>query len=314
MSTASLVPETRWLRDDNAWRVLRRIGWPKLMKDSFRRMRVADGFSHARSFAFMTSLVVIQGMLAAVGLASVLHKGVVSAMIVAAVRQAVPGSGGHVLDSAVNQVHRDALQHQYAVILVVTLSALVTATLAMGQFERGLNRLYGIEQDRTSVKKYFIALVFVLSLGAMAVAAFVCFTFGHSLVHSANNVVLDSVWFAVRWPLGLVLMGAVVTILFRWSPRRAQPHLSWLAFGAAIAVFLWSVATSALGLFFRSSASFGATYGPLAGVVALLMWSLFSSISLFYGASLAAQLEAVRAGDPAPQDLQKVEVSEPQSA
>ncbi len=48
------------------------------------------------------------------------------------------------------------------------------------------------------------------------------------------------------------------------------------------------------------SASFGSTYGPLAGIVALLLWSLLSAIALFYGVAVCAQLEALRAGQPTP--------------
>jgi hypothetical protein len=42
------------------------------------------------------------------------------------------------------------------------------------------------------------------------------------------------------------------------------------------------------------------TYGPLAGIVALAFWAFFSSLALLFGAALAAQLEAVRAGAAAP--------------
>jgi uncharacterized BrkB/YihY/UPF0761 family membrane protein len=76
---------------------------------------------------------------------------------------------------------------------------------------------------------------------------------------------------------------------------------------------LWGLSTIGLGLFYGSSSSFGSTYGPLAGVVALLVWSLLSSISLFYGAAVAAQLEALRTGEPAPQDAEKVTESDPAS-
>lgn len=69
--------------------------------------------------------------------------------------------------------------------------------------------------------------------------------------------------------------------------------------------------TGALGLFFRVSHEFGQTYGPLAGMVALLLWALLSSMALIYGAAVAAQLEAVRCGGEAPQDQEKVEASEP---
>jgi uncharacterized BrkB/YihY/UPF0761 family membrane protein len=52
------------------------------------------------------------------------------------------------------------------------------------------------------------------------------------------------------------------------------------------------------------SGSFGAIYGPLGGVFALLLWSLLTSIALFAGAAVSAQLEFLRAGlrDPVEDD------------
>ena len=76
-------------------------------------------------------------------------------------------------------------------------------------------------------------------------------------------------------------------------------------------MLLWGAVTVSLGLFFTASSSFGATYGPLAGLVALLLWSLLSSVALLFGAALGAQLESVRAGASEPQDEEKVKQSEP---
>ena len=42
--------------------------------------------------------------------------------------------------------------------------------------------------------------------------------------------------------------------------------------------------------------NFGATYGSLAGTIAVLLWMLLTSLALFLGLAFAAQLEAVRAG------------------
>jgi uncharacterized BrkB/YihY/UPF0761 family membrane protein len=60
------------------------------------------------------------------------------------------------------------------------------------------------------------------------------------------------------------------------------------------------IVTIALGAIFSLSSSLGQTYGPLAGFVALLLWTVLTSIALLYGVAVAAQLEAVRAGVPAP--------------
>ena len=313
MSSATLVPETRGLTGDDAWSVLKRTGWVRLAKDAFKRMRVADGFSHARSLAFMISLVAIEGLIGIVGLASVLHKGGVSAAIDATVRRTVPGPAGDVLTTAVTQAHRVAAGHHYGALLFGVIGALVVGTTAMGQLERGLNRIYGVEQDRPTLKKYGLGLLFALSVGTLVAASFVTLAFGRDLFFSIHNHAFTSVWSVVRWPFGVSLTAIAVTVEFRWSPRRRQPRLSWLAFGSGISVFLWGLFTIGLGLFYGSSSSFGETYGPLAGVIALLVWSLLSSISLFYGAAVAAQLEALRTGEPAPQDAQKVTESDPAS-
>lgn len=310
MSTAALVPETRGLSGDDAWAVLRRTGRLQLLKDAFQRLRVADGFSHARSIAFMTSLVAVQGVIGLVGLAGALHKGGISDIIVATVRRAVPGPAGQVLTTAVAQAHTSAVEHRYSAAIVGLLGCLVTGTTAMGQLERGLNRIYGVELDRPTLRKYGRAFVFALSVGTLASLAFACLAFGREVFRSGSHG-LGAAWAVGRWPLGLGLIAAAITLLFRWSPRRCQPRLSWLAFGAGVSVVMWALATAGLGYFYRVSSSFGQTYGPLAGMIALLLWCLLSSIALFFGAAVAAQLEAVRAGEPAPQDTEKVAESEP---
>ena len=76
--------------------------------------------------------------------------------------------------------------------------------------------------------------------------------------------------------------------------------MTFVAFGSGVAILLWSLSTLALTLGFRISSSFGETYGPLAGIVALQIWTFVSALSIFYGAAVAAQLEAVRAGTPVP--------------
>jgi len=85
-------------------------------------------------------------------------------------------------------------------------------------------------------------------------------------------------------------------LLLDHAPRRRQPALSWLALGAGVAVILSMGATAALAAYVHVSGSFGSTYGPLAGIVALLLWSLMSAIAFFYGVAICAQLEALRAG------------------
>ena len=70
-------------------------------------------------------------------------------------------------------------------------------------------------------------------------------------------------------PVVLVNAVGLTPRLLDHAPRRRQPALSWLALGAGVAVILSMGATAALAAYVHVSGSFGSTYGPLAGIVAL---------------------------------------------
>jgi YihY family inner membrane protein len=277
------------------------------VKDAFVRFRASDGFSHARSLAFVTSLLLVQGVILLVGLAAALGDTDLSVTIVRTITEAVPGPAGKALTNAVFHAYATGRSGQYAVLVLVGITAVITGTTLMGQVERALNRLYGIEQDRPTLQKYGRAFVLALTAGVLSTAAFAMFALGHGIGQSLNDDTVTQIWNVVRWPIALLLMMASIALLFRYAPRRRQPAWSWLAFGSTVSVVLWSLATLGLGLFFQASTTFSKTYGPLAGMIALLLWALLSSIAILFGAALAAQLEAVRAGVSSPRDEAKIE-------
>jgi YihY family inner membrane protein len=311
VSTANRVPETWHLTGDDARETLRRVGIGRLLTDSYLRLRYSDGFSHARSLAYTISLVLVQVLIGVIGLITALGSADAHGAITRTVRAAVPGPAGDMLVTAVRQAHLAGGSGQYLGLVFGVVGSIVTGATLMGQTERALNRLYGVESDRRTFEKYRLATLLAVSAGVLAAMAFTLLAFGADVGRSIDNTVVDRVWSLARWPLGLVLMTGAVALIFRWSPRRHQPAWSWLGFAAALSVLLWCTVTVALGLFFSVSSSFGRTYGPLAGIVALLLWAFLSATALLYGAAVAAQLEAVRAHEPAPQDEEKVEHSEP---
>jgi len=100
----------------------------------------------------------------------------------------------------------------------------------------------------------------------------------------------------LRWPLTIALVVAALALLFEIAPRRRQPEPSWLAVGSGLAAILWLAFTGALAAWIGATENFGATYGPLAGTIAILLWTFLTAVALLLGLAFAAQLEAVRAG------------------
>jgi YihY family inner membrane protein len=303
MSTANTVPETWHLTGDDAWETLKRTGRLRLARDAFRRFRASDGTSHARSLAFLVALLLVQGVIALVAIASMVRPGRWSDLLTNVLRSVAPGPAGKVLAHAVGHAQQaGSSQNSGALVVGLVISSLITGCTLLGQMERGLNRIYGIERDRPALRKYGRALVLSLSAGLLVVAAFVLIAVGQAVASSFGSHLAVSIWNVARWPIGLLLAGAGIALLFRWSPHRHQPTWSWLTFGGFLAVGLWMLATIGLSAFIQNSSTFGKTYGSLAGVITLLLWSFLTSVAVLYGGAVIAQLEAVRAGVPHPLD------------
>jgi YihY family inner membrane protein len=295
VSNATRVPETIELTGDDARKTLASTGTLELLRDSFVRLRAADGFSHARSLAFTTSLILVQGLIVLVGLASAFREARLVRTSITAIETAVPGPAANLLKNAVEQANQVGSQDRYLPLVLGLLGLLITATTAMGQLERSLNRLYGIEQDRAAHEKYARAFVLTVTSGTFIALSFLVLAFG-------RGVLSDGVETVLRWPLAILLAALGLGTLFNFAPRRRQPSWPWLAFGSAVAVTLWTIATLLLALAFRTSSNFGDTYGPLAGIVALQLWTLVSACTILYGGAVMAQLEAVRAGVTKPRE------------
>ena len=289
----------------DAWRMARKIGLPRLVIDSFVRFRYGDGFTNSRALALQAALAVVPFLLALTGLAADLDQARPARVVSQTISAVSPGAGEQdALASAVSG--DDSSQEAGEIALGLGLAfALLSMTTAMAQVERGLNRIYGIQRDRRAAAKYMRAAVMTAILAVPTGLGFLLLVAGGAF---ADAMVIgygwsDTTvrwWNLLRWPAGLVLLVFAISVLLDHSPRRRQPQLSWLALGAGIAVTLTMAATGLLATYVHVSDSFGSIYGPLGGVFALLLWTLLSSIALFYGAAVCAQLEACRAGDHDP--------------
>jgi len=311
MSTATRVPETITisgdeLSADDAVTTLRRYGRWNLVKNSFIRFRYADGFTNARALALQLCLSFIPLIIAVVGLASAVHQEKIGQIIVQTLGGVLPGkNNGDMVEQAAQRTHDQGAAGGQLALWLGLLAAIIALTTAMGQIERGANRIYGIERDRPALRKYGRALLMALTAGLLLQLGFLVIVAGDALGEALAAAygwgeTFERAWTIGSWPAGIALAWASFTVVLERAPRRRQPAYSWLAVGSGVSLVLWLLLTGLLALYVVKSGSFGTTYGPLTGIFALLLWANLSSVALFLGVAFAAQLEAVRAGVPAP--------------
>lgn len=291
-SAVTLVPDDGERTADDAWRAVRSARW-SFWQESFARFRFGDGFSHARALALQLCLAFIPLVIATVGLSGALAGAgpgrVLRRMLVAL----SPGGSGELI--------RDTLERESGSELALWLGlvfAVATLTTAMGQVERGANRIYGIAPDRPTRQKYTRALMLAGAAGLPAMLGSGTLLAG-SAVGDAVEVVYgwdDDAVMGVAMPVGVVLVLLALLALLRLAPNRRQPGWLWLSLGAVTAAALWLTFTGLLAGWVQLSGSFGVVYGPLTGVIALLLWTQLSAIAVLFGFAVAAQLEAGQLG------------------
>ncbi len=276
MGTAVHVPETRdmigeELSGDEAYTALRRYGGLRLLADSFARFRYADGFTNARALAFQMVLGLVPCLVVLVGLATSVHTEGAGRVIELTLSRIVPGASEEVVEEVFDTTRHTAGGDMWgALALWLGLGfALLNLASAMGQIERGANRIYGIERDRPALRKYGRAMALAFAAGMPLVLGFVVLVAGAAVGEAVADFSGGGWAGGPRWwdvldvPVGLALAWVASAVIFRWSPRRVQPGYTWLAFGSA---------------------------------VHLLLWANLTAVALFLGIAFAAQLEAARAG------------------
>jgi YihY family inner membrane protein len=305
VSSTEPVPETRMmpgddLSADDAFLALKHYGRWHLLADAFVRFRYGDGFSHSRALALQLCLAIVPFLIALSGLATDLGVEEGGQIVADTMLELTPGASEDMVRGLLNEDDRTEEAGELALGLGL-LTGLIALMTAMAQIERGANRIYGVERDRPALLKYARSAVLTFVAGLPALTGFLMLVAGGPMGDSVQRQfawgdTAHTTWDVVRWPLSLALIVLAVGLLFRHAPRRRQPGLSWLLFGAGLSTALWWVASLLLAAYVRFSDGFGGTYGPLTAIMALLLWANLTGISLFYGLSFAAQLEARRVG------------------
>ena len=311
MTTARTVPVTTEMDGDeldalDAWHLARQHGLGKIAVESFVRFRYGDGFTNSRALALQACLAVVPFLLALTGLAADIDEERPAQVVAHVVDSLSPGAGeSDALTTAVEKSDESEAAGEVALVLRPRLRPGLdddrdgpgragrqphlrhpARPQGAGQVrpgggpDRGAGRpgRHRVPDDRRRRR---------LRRGD-----------GRELRVVRRRPCSGGTCCAGR--VGLALLVFTIAVLLDHAPRRRQPALSWLALGSGIAVVLSALATVGLAAYVSLSGSFGSVYGPLAGIFALLLWALLSSVALFYGTAVCAQLEALRAGEADP--------------
>jgi membrane protein len=181
------------------------------------------------------------------------------------------------------------------VMLVVgVLSALWSASGYVGAFMRISNVIYEVDEGRPIYKlrplQMLVTLVMLILLVIAALAVIVsgplADAIGGALGLSDTFVTVFSI---AKWPVLLVIVMAMVSVLYWASPNAKLPGFRFVTVGSVVAVLVWVVGSLIFAFYVANFGSYDKTYGTLGGVVVFLVWLWLTNVAILLGHQLNAE-------------------------
>jgi len=207
-------------------------------------------------------------------------------------------------------------------LIVGAVAALYSASSYVSAFTRASNVIFETPEGRPVWKlkplQMLITLVTLLLLIFVALALVLT---GPVVSAVASPLGLSSsaisVWNIAKWPVLVLFMVLMFTILYYASPNVKMRGFRWVAPGAAFALVIWLIASAAFAFYVANFGSYNKTYGALGGVVVFLVWMWLTNAALLLGAQLNSERERsaeIEEGVPrANRELQMEPRSEPKA-
>jgi membrane protein len=206
-----------------------------------------------------------------------------------------PGPARDIFTSAIKNIQK-ARGTSGALFVVGILLAVWSASGYIGAFMRAANAIYEVEEGRSFLEKRPLQVaITVLLLAMVGVSAFAVVVTGGlaqrfgDLVGVGHTAV--QVWDYVKWPVVVLIIALMFSILYWAAPNVKQPGFRWVTPGGILAVVVWGLASAGFALYVGNFSSYNKTYGTLGGVVAFLVWLWISNLALLFGAELNAEIE-----------------------
>ena len=279
--------------------------WFGVLKRTVREFKADNLTDSAAALTYYGVLAIFPAIIALVSILGLIGPSATQPLI-DNLGKLAPGSVHQILSTAITN-----LQHSRGaagvLFFVGIAGAIWSASSYVAAFMRASNAIYDIEEGRPIWMTLPVRVaVTVVLLALLAISAIAVVLTG-SLAGQIGKILgiggtAVKVWDIAKWPVLLLVVSFMFSILYWASPNVKHPGFRWLSPGGVFAVAVWVIASGAFALYVANFSSYNKTYGALASVVIFLVWLWISNIAVLLGAEWNAELERgrqIEAGHPA---------------
>jgi membrane protein len=271
---------------------IRPKGWKDILLRVYHRISDDRIVSFAAAVTFYNLLAIFPATAALVAIYGLFADPSTIGHQVDGLSAVLPSGAIEVVSTEADRVARQPAGTLHGAFLVGLAISLWSANAGTKAIFDALNIAYGEEEKRGFFKLNTMSLAFTLgtlafaliALGAIVVLPFVLGRLG--LVGAVHSLIA-----AGKWPMLLVLVVLMLSLLYRFGPSRDRPRWQWVTWGSIFAALLWLGASLLFSWYAANFGSYNKTYGSLGAVVGFMTWIWLSSIVVLIGAMLNAELE-----------------------
>jgi membrane protein len=275
-----------------------RSGWGSILRRTLREFKHDDVTDRAAALTYYGVLAIFPGVLVLISILGLLGKATVQKLL-DNLGQVAPGGVNSFLRTVIEQVQGRSGAASIGAVVGLAL-ALWAASGYVAAFMRASNAIYDVDEGRpiwkTAPVRLGVTLLLVIMLVASAIMVVVSGPIASQIGHAIGiGDTAVTVWNIAKWPVLLVLVSLMFSLLYWACPNVKQPGFRWITPGGVLAVFVWLLASGLFAVYVAMSGSYNKTYGTLATVIVFLVWLWITNIAILLGAEFNAETQRQRA-------------------
>jgi membrane protein len=276
---------------------LRKRSWWQALKRTVREFREDDLTDRAAALTYYAILSIFPALMVLVSILGLIGDSATDPLI-ENLNAVAPGPAQEIFTDAIRGLEES--RGAAGVLFVVGLAlALWSASGYIGAFTKAANTIWDVEEGRPVWKTIPLRLATTVLLLLLTVVVSTGVVISGGLAEEAGSLLgvgdeVLTVWDIAKWPVIVLLVSLMFSILYYATPNVRQPGFRWVTPGGLLAVLLWILASAAFAFYVANFSSYNETYGALGGVIAFMVWLWITNIAVLLGAELNAELERER--------------------
>ena len=284
-------PDKRFDRDDDNEKDkptdLPKEAWPAILKRTLKQFSEDQLTTWAAALTYFGVLSLFPMILALVSVLGVIGPSATQPLL-DQLGTVAPGPAKDILTNVLTSLEQNQGGSTVALIIGLVL-AIWSASGYISAFMDASNNVWDVPEGRPIWKKIPVRLGVTIVMLILLTITSLAIVFTGFVAQEIGNIIglgdqFVEVWNIAKWPVLLVIVSFMVSLLYWACPNVKQPGFPWFSPGGFLAVILWIAASALFAFYVGNFGSYNKTYGSLGGVIVFLTWLWITNIIILLGA------------------------------